>query len=274
MDKDLLKGLKKEGILDQLYLYDEVSSTNDLAKKDPGDRKLFLAEVQTTGRGRLGRNWKSPAETGIWMSYSLKNILSPDNIPGVTIVAALAVAEILEEMMPKEIGISPEIKIKWPNDIVINQKKVCGILTEYVSGIGTGEGSEKEDYIICGIGINVNMSEFPEELADKATSLFMETGVTFLREEIVCKVIKKLTSYYETYGLLKSLDFLKKNYNDMLININEEIVLVGENGDDERKVICVSRGIDDTGALLVEREGKIERIIAGEISVRGLYGYV
>ena len=277
MNENKLSGLKENGIITDLHLYEEVGSTNDmarefakncLAKEDKSSiNELFIAEFQSSGKGRLGRNWTSPTGTGIWMSLATRVNLEGDKMPGVTLLAAMCVARAIKSIA-LQIGIhNLDIKIKWPNDIVVNKKKICGILTELVTDPNGG------GYVVCGIGINVNTTYFPNEIRDKAASLQSESGVEWNRESIIVSVVSELTQFIRRYESEKSLEFIKDEYNDLLVSLDQEVVLVenGERGEES----FISRGIDETGALLVEdSEGEIKRIISGEVSVRGVLGYV
>lgn len=253
--------LDTEFIGNKIYYYDSVGSTNveakKLADKNPGEGWIVIAEEQTEGKGRLGRTWQSPKKTGIWMSIVLRPDVEPREVPQLTQLAAAALIEALAEF-----GIVAQIK--WPNDIVINGKKICGILTEMTGTI------ERLNYIILGIGMNVNLEEndFPEELLDKATSIYMENGKKMNRQELVGEILNRLEKYYKyfvAHDHEKYLDVCRAN--SVLIGKTVRIIKHNE----ERKGLAV--GIDNNGALIVEIEGKLEKVISGEVSVRGLYGY-
>lgn len=260
-----------------VFYYDETDSTNQRAKQYIQDNDgaavntpcLFISEVQTAGRGRLGRSWDSPANEGIWMSYLCKPKLSPDQIPAITLLAGLAVARAINSFALKNNIFNLTAEIKWPNDIVINSKKVCGILTELVGSTS---------YVICGIGINVNTLNFPEELLRKATSLLKESGVIWNREKLISVIIKNLSDFIAVYEKTGDLDFILYDYNSLLVNKDKEVILTGSSSPDEKisgEMTFISRGIDKTGALLVEdSEGNRQAISSGEVSVRGIYGYV
>ena len=287
MNRNILETLISDGYLTKLNIFDEVGSTNALAKEAvqnsdiiPELPQLFVADMQTAGRGRLGRSWASPAGTGIWMSHLSKPVISPDHISGITILAALAVTNALIAY-GKRNALSIEPKIKWPNDIVINRKKICGILTELVS---IPNSDSYDNYVICGIGININTESFPDDISDKATSLYLETGIMWNREEIIRESIQALSDYISEYENQNSLSFIRDEYNSFLVSLDREVRLIdnstdgssGNNADNnlEAEKIYISKGIDDTGALLVtDSEGKIAAVRSGEVSVRGLYGY-
>ena len=263
-----------------IHYYEETDSTNLRAKEFIQEAEdsmvsashLFITEKQTAGRGRLGRIWDSPANEGIWMSYLCKPNLVPDNIPQVTLLAGLAVAKAINSYALQSNIFNLNAEIKWPNDIVINKKKICGILTELIGSTS---------YVVCGIGINVNTLSFPDELSGKATSLLKESGVLWNREKLISIIIKNLTDYISAYEKSGSLDFILYDYNSLLVNIDKEVVLMDNTESDvfgdpsSNTQIYISKGIDKTGALIVEdKDGNRQTVSSGEVSVRGLYGYV
>ncbi|MBR3771478.1 MAG: biotin--[Clostridium sp.] len=255
--------LKTKQIGSQIFYYDEIASTNLEAKKHQHDLNghgmVFLAEQQNQGRGRMGRTWVSPKETGIWMSILLKPDFAPELASQITLPAALATAEAIREIT------NLDCQIKWPNDIVVNGKKVCGILTE----MGT-EGSLIA-YLIVGIGINVNTEHFPEEIQSVASSLKIEGGLAYEREEILIELLNRMEFYYEKLIADGDLHDLVKTYNSLLINKGKKVKIVGNANTETGEAL----GIDDTGRLLVRMDDGEERaIVSGEVSVRGLYGYV
>lgn len=244
-----------------IYCFEETDSTNVQAKnlKEAVHGSIFVADRQTAGRGRLGRTWESSSDENIYMTLRLKPDISADKAPMLTLVMALSVVRAIEDIT--------EIKghIKWPNDIVVNKKKICGILTEMSVGM-TGI-----EYVVIGVGINVNTKHFPEEIRATATSLCVESGQCFDRTELIAKILERFEEYYEIFVKISSLADLVNDYNAHLININKEVRVL-EPG---REYNGYALGIDELGQLLVQREdGKIEKIFAGEVSVRGLYGYV
>lgn len=214
---------------------------------------LVVAEYQTAGRGRLGRKWLSPAGSCVMMSLILKPDFAPQYAPMLTLVMGLSVAQALHA------------SIKWPNDAVISGKKICGILTEM-----SLEGTNIRE-IVIGVGINVNLSALPEEVKEIATSLYLETGETYDRNEIIGQVLQRFETNYEKYIQTLDLTYLMEEYNNLLINKDKQVRVL----DPKEPFEGIARGINEKGALLVEREdGRVEAVSAGEVSVRGLYGYV
>ena len=239
----------------------ETDSTNlwikRLAKEGASEGTLALAEFQSAGRGRLGRSWEVPEGTSVMMSILLRPKFEPQYAPTLTLVMGMAVAKAV-----KNLGF--DVSIKWPNDVVVSHKKICGILTE----MGVRDG--KIDYAVIGVGINVNIKEFPEEMADKATSLYLESGKEFDRSQIPGLVREAFEEYYEKFAATCDLSGLKEEYESILANYNQPVRVLAK-----EPYEGVARGITDGGELLVEKtDGTIVAVSAGEVSVRGLYSYV
>ena len=239
----------------------ETDSTNlwikRLAKEGAPEGTLALAEFQSAGRGRLGRSWEVPEGTSVMMSILLRPKFEPQYAPMLTLVMGMAVAKAV-----KKLGF--DVSIKWPNDVVVSHKKICGILTE----MGVRDG--KIDYAVIGVGINVNIREFPEEMADKATSLYLESGREFDRSQIPGLVMEAFEEYYEKFAATCDLSGLKEEYESILANYDQPVRVLAK-----EPYEGVARGITDGGELLVEKtDGTIVAVSAGEVSVRGLYSYV
>ena len=225
------------------------TSTNDVAKQhsDKPCPIVFIAAQQTNGKGRQGHIWESKNNGGIYMSLLLKPDILPPQPAQITPVLGLAVANALGK----------NVRIKWPNDIIINNKKICGILTELSNGS-----------IICGIGINVNTPTFDESLPH-AGSLYSETGTTYIYEDIVAKVLNEFEPMY--YKFLESgFSVFASEYAKRCVNIGRDIRVISQN--DEIK--GVAEGVSSDGALIVKTEDGTVYITSGDVSVRGLYGYV
>jgi BirA family biotin operon repressor/biotin-[acetyl-CoA-carboxylase] ligase len=242
--------------------YDEVDSTNIQCRREcsnnPIEGMVIAAEEQTSGKGRLGRSWVSPKGTGVWMSVVLTPNISPMVAPRTTLIGAAAVYMALRDM-------NSSVGIKWPNDIVINGKKVCGILTEMNAEI------ERVNYVIMGIGINVNMESFQEDLNDKATSLKNELGNDVDRKKLVASILNNLEDLYEEFRNTGDISRAIEICREGSLLINKEVRVI--NGNSE--VICTVLDIDDEGELIVRnKDGVVSRVISGEVSVRGIYGYV
>ena len=263
---ELLSRLKTKWAGQQLFYLEETGSTNIDAKRyaEEGEPHgtTVIAEKQNAGRGRRGKYWESPPGSAIYMTIMLKPDFAPDKASMLTLVMALSVAEAITEATGLQAG------IKWPNDVVVNKKKVCGILTEL---------NVETDYIrhvVIGVGINVNNGapeEFPEEIRETATSLRIEAGTPFSRAELLERVLERFEKNYDTFVTTLDLRLLIEAYGRYLLNLNMEVNVLDPKG----SYTGVARGISTTGELLVEKEdGEMKTVYAGEVSVRGLYGYI
>lgn len=260
---EILSRLKTEYAGRETHYFSEIDSTNAKAKQLAADGAphgtLVLADTQKEGKGRRGRNWSSPSGSGIWMSLIVRPEIIPSKASMLTLVMALSVSKALRELT----GLT--IQIKWPNDIVINGKKLCGILTEM---------SAEVDYIhsiVIGVGINVNTTDFPEELMQTATSFYLETGKMMNRSEIITEILLAFEQYYDTFIKSGDLSLLREEYNNNLINKNREVKII----QGKEAFTGISKGIEDNGELIVQKEdGTVVNVLSGEVSVRGVYGYV
>ena len=245
------------------YHFDTIDSTNKkaglLAKEGAPHGTLVTADVQEAGVGRRGRSWSSEKDTGIYMSMVLRPEIDTDKASMLTLAAALAVQKAIEEVSQTE---TPWIK--WPNDIVLNQKKVCGILTE-LSLAGT-----TIDYVIVGIGINVNNKAFPEEISQTASSLYQELGREIDRELLINTVWKHFKVYYEQFLQTGDISLFQEEYENVLVNKEEKVRVLDPLGE----YTGVAKGVSSEGELIVETESERKLVSGGEVSVRGIYGYV
>ena len=242
--------------------YKEVDSTNAEARRlsvEGAESGLVVtAKKQTAGKGRRGRSWESPADENLYFSILLRPSLEPEKAPMLTLVMAYSVAKSLQK---EDI----QVLIKWPNDLVCSGKKVCGILTEM-----NLSGAQVED-VIVGVGLNVNTMKFPDELEDKATSLRKETLRELECGELLQLILKEFDKQYQRFLENQNLEFLQEDYNAMLINRDREVMVL-EPG---KEYLAKALGINKFGELLVQKEdGSTEAVFAGEVSVRGIYGYV
>lgn len=262
-EAELKSVIKTERAGQNLVYLNQVDSTNNEARRQAEqgapDGTLVVAELQTAGKGRRGRFWTSPPGTGIWMSLLLRPDFAPEHASSLTLVAAMAVETGIRE------AAGLDCQIKWPNDIVLEGKKICGILTEM---------STEEDcirHVVVGIGINVNIEEFPEEIGATATSLAIVSGSTIKRAPLVDAVMRAWEQYYAQFQRTLDMSGLKDVYNEHLVNLGREVKVLAPRGE----YSGISHGINDGGELLVELESKEMRsVISGEVSVRGVYGYV
>jgi BirA family transcriptional regulator, biotin operon repressor / biotin---[acetyl-CoA-carboxylase] ligase len=244
--------------------FDSIDSTNTKAKQladtVEADGTIVVSEEQTSGRGRLGRSWVSPKHKGVWMSIILKPDLSPMEAVKLTQIAAAAAVE-----ASSELGI--KTYVKWPNDIVMNHKKVCGILTEMSAEL------TRINYVVVGIGINVNIedTDFPEDIKEIATSLKIETKTSVNRQELVARILNHFERLYLKFvkenDIKTSLDICRKNS----ALLGRDIMIIKKDGNVEAKAL----DIDEEGRLLVQyTDGKQEYVISGEVSIRGKGSYI
>lgn len=256
-------------MLERLYyeFYDSLDSTNERikmrAKAGAKEGLVISANRQTEGRGRIGRKWESPKDKCVATSMLLhQNEVPFEAIPSLTIICGLAVRNVLAQMF----GLN--CMIKWPNDIVINGKKLCGILVEH-ERLGNGLS-----YIVIGIGINVHQKLFADDLVEKATSIDMEMKDTneihVHRKEIVEAIWEKFLVYYNQFIRSYSIAFLKKEYEKYLVNIGKCVRIESAGNSYE----AIANGISDFGGLIVTVDGEKKEIRNYEVSVRGLYGYI
>ncbi len=255
--------LKTEWAGQHIVYYDETDSTNNRAKdsgeKDGAHGTLFVADKQYAGKGRRGRTWESPSGKSIYMTILLRPELIAVKAPMLTLVMGLSAAQAIGKVA----GLKAEIK--WPNDIVINKKKVCGILTEMATEI------MYINYVVIGIGINVNQEYFPGDIDKMATSFYRETGRVFRRSELIAAVLERFEENYRIFMETKDLSGIKEAYDLLLVNYGQEVKVLEPGHEYE----ATARGINDYGELVVTLpDGQKKRIYAGEVSVRGMYGYV
>lgn len=267
MEKDLRQSLENgkdtEWLGKRLEYREEIDSTNTEAKRLSADGAchgtVILANRQTAGKGRRGRVWESPVDSGIFMTLLLKPQIDVTKVSMLTLVAALAVSKAVREVT------GCACQIKWPNDLVIEGKKICGILVE------TGTSGMQIQHAAVGIGINVGQQEFPRELRDKATSLCMQTKGELSRAEIAKKVCVWFEKYYARFEAQGDLSGLREEYEAQLANLGRSVMVLAAEGEYSGTAL----GITDTGELLVRTEdGKVREVLSGEVSVRGIYGYV
>ena len=264
MDAAELKSIwKPKWVGCEILYFDSIDSTNtkaqELAEKGYPSGTLVVADKQIAGKGRRGRNWESPSGCGIFMTLMLKPDINPNNASMLTLVSALAVAKALADITGKD------AKIKWPNDIVIDGRKVCGILTEM---------SAQFDYInniVIGIGINVNNSSFPEEISATASSLrLLSGGKKYRRAEIIEKIMEYFEKYYSIFLETEDLSAIVNEYDAMLVNMKRQVKVL----DPKEPFEGTAMGITKTGELIVDTWESRKLVSSGEVSVRGIYGYV
>ena len=261
---EIASRLETDWIGHEFRYFDTVDSTNvrakAMAEEGAPHGTLIVADEQTAGRGRRGRAWNSPAGSNLYYTLLLRPQISPGKAPMLTLVMAMAIAQGIQDMVEAKVG------IKWPNDIVINGKKACGILTEM--NLSVEQGSI--DYVVIGCGINVAKQEFPEEIRGRAIAL-EEICENVSRAELLNAVLTAFEDDYARFMETEDLSGLKEAYNAISVNFGRMVRVLDPKGEFEG----IARGIRDTGELMVELPNKeIRDVYAGEVSVRGIYGYV
>ena len=263
-NQDLYNGIEIKEVCNttkiakEVYFYEQTDSTNNcirkLAKEGKKEGVVAVAEIQTAGKGRRGKGWQSPKGTGIWMSMLLTPNITPPEAPVLTLLAGLAVCRAVRQ----QTGLTA--MIKWPNDILISNKKICGILTELYAEM------DSVHFVITGIGINVNTEVFPDELQKTATSLKIEKGESISRKNMIKAVIEEFEKIYLQYE--KECSFLpfREEYKKYCINIGKELQVLS-------KQPFIAKGIDITeqGELLVQKQtGEKVVVFSGEVSIRNM----
>ncbi len=248
----------------QILYFDTIDSTNTrlkaMAREGAPHGTVLIADSQTGGRGRLGRSFHSPAGSGIYMSVLLRPGCKPDQLMHLTCAAAVAVCDGVEAAL----GIRPGIK--WTNDLVWGKRKLAGILTE----LGLAPNGTV-DYAIIGVGLNCcqQESDFPEDIRTIAGSLASITGQAIDRAWVAAQLLVALEKMDR--GLLTGAEETLHRYRRDCVTLGQEISLV--RGDEIRYGTALD--VDESGALLVRfRSGETETVNSGEVSIRGMYGYV
>lgn len=246
----------------KIISYEKLDSTNNRAKKlalFENEGTVISTREQTQGRGRMGRNWASSKDKSLAMSVILKPDMNPREISKISLIGAAAVNLAL-------LDLKVDSKIKWPNDILLNGKKVCGILSEMSCSF------ERLNYVIMGIGININqdIEDIPGELREIATSIKIEKGEKIDIEEVQKRILKRLKELYIPFkkngDIKRAIEVSRENS----VLLHKKIKVI--NGDNIREGLALE--IDAEGRLIVEFKGKIEKLYYGEVSIRGIDGYI
>lgn len=264
-ESEIVSRMETKWLGRKVVYFQETDSTNTQAKRlaEEGAESgtLVVADMQSAGKGRRGRSWQQRPGTMVSMTFILKPEFAPDRASMLTLLAAHSVAKAIENMTELS------ALIKWPNDIVIHKKKVVGILTEMSLSLE----QDSIHYVVVGIGINTNISAFSEEIQDIATSLYLESGKKVNRGGLIAEVMKCFEKDYELFLEKEDLSGILEDYNAHLAGKGREVRVLDPKGEYEG----ISLGVNRTGELLVQRaDGSTVNVYAGEVSVRGLYGYV
>lgn len=249
-----------------LYCFDEINSTNTYAKQlameGGADGTVVVANCQTAGRGRMNRTFQSPKDKGVYLTVLLRPDLPADRLMSVTALAGVAVCRTVEQVC----GVRPGLK--WPNDPVLGGKKLCGILTELSVEAETG----RLQYLVVGIGINAlqTAEDFSPEVAAMATSLAMELGRPVSRPALAAALIGELD---RLYAALKSGDLTEylAEYRRDCVNLGKTVQLISPAGRETVTAVGIDR---DFGLVVRQADGTEKTIRSGEVSVRGMYGYL
>lgn len=264
-DSDVLNSDEISCLLDTEFIGNEIvflqktDSTNNMAKRasEKSNGTLFVADIQTNGRGRMGKEWLSSDKNGLWMSILLKPNLPPQALSAITLVAGLAVTKALRKLTKEEIF------IKWPNDIVLNGKKLCGILCEMSAEVGA------VNYVICGIGVNVGNESFPPQINHIACSIKSETGKTYFRSVVCAEISAAFETFYNQF-LQCGIESLITEYKKYCITLGRNVTV--KNGETTYQAYAMD--LTDSGELIVRTDNGTQTLFSGEVSVRGFQGYV
>lgn len=237
--------------------FDAVPSTIDVAsalsQEGASEGTVVVAEAQTGGRGRLGRKWSSPADVGIWTSIILRPSIPPRDAPKLTLLVAVSVARVLSECY----GIPAQIK--WPNDVIVRHRKICGALTELVAE------QDAVKYIIASFGLNVNQTsaKFPAEVRSIATSMRIETGKKFKRPDVFRTLLRELDTQYQDFREHGSVNIVEQ-WRERSCTLGQHVKVQLR----EDVVEGTARDLDDDGSLLVEvGSGELRSIAYGDVTI-------
>lgn len=235
----------------------QVDSTNlwarRLAAQGAPHGTLVVADEQTAGRGRRGRVWTSPPDAGVFMTLLLRPKAHPSQVAQLTLLTALAVAEAIEDVC------GAQAQIKWPNDVVIDGKKTCGILLEM------GADESQVDFVAAGVGVNVHAS--PPALRDMATCLDAACGQRVLRAPVVCAFMARFEARYDAFA--RGEDWMTA-YRARSVTLGRRVRVMGVDETFEG----IAQDVDASGALVVQTQDGPRTVLAGDVSVRGVMGYV
>lgn len=251
------KGLRTDVVGKVIHHFREVTSTNDVAKelaaKGAEEGTVVIAEMQTRGRGRIGRRWISPAG-GIWFSIVLRPDVAPRDALKLTLTAAVAVAQALRETLELH------AEIKWPNDVLIEGRKVCGILTEMSTR------GQTVDFVTLGIGINANVDliAFPESLRDSLTSLRKELKRQVNRERLLQALLEELENQYKIF-IQQGFGQILKEWKSLAKFLGSYVEVAVYDG----KISGFATDVDHNGALLIKtKDGAIRKVTSGDVTLQ------
>jgi BirA family transcriptional regulator, biotin operon repressor / biotin---[acetyl-CoA-carboxylase] ligase len=256
--EEIKLGLKTTVFGQHIHYYSTIDSTQnkcqELAKAGAPEGTLVIADEQVGGKGRLGRVWHAPAGKNISMSLLIRPQLELDQCPQITLLAAVAIVETIKELYK----ISPAIK--WPNDVLIEGKKICGILTEL------NAEADHINWLIIGMGINVNTEqhEFPLGVSEIATSIAIEKGEKVRRVPFIQGVLQKLEELCDLY-VTEGFAPVRRRWEANAVTIGKRVIIRTLQGQLEG----LAEGIDDTGVLLVRKnDGTVQKVYSADVEIQ------
>ena len=243
----------------RIEFHEEIESTNTealhLAQQDAPEGTVVIAEAQSSGRGRLDRIWESPPAMNLYLSVILRPDITAVSASLIPLMVGVAVAEVISQYC------KGRVRLKWPNDILIDGKKICGILTEMRTR------ADRVAFIIAGIGVNLNMQKlhFPRELRETATSLRIETECEIDRLDFSVRLIETLEHWYRIF-LNGGQDHIRQSWLKYADIIGRRIEVVFKS-DMQRGTVV---GLDENGALLIQGETGVQQVLAGDVYIERL----
>lgn len=250
--------LARSLIGNRIVYLEEVGSTNvhaaELARKGAPEGTVVIADSQSSGKGRLNRTWHSPPGRNLYASIILRPRIALAETPRVTLAAGIAAAEAILEYCPGG------VRLKWPNDVQIRGKKVCGILTE------RQECADRPASMVVGIGVNLNMKrrEFHEEIRELATSLSEESGAEIGRTDFAVRLLGRFERWYRIF-LSGDFEAIRARWLALSEMVGREVRIASTGGAESGKVL----GMNESGALLIlDNAGQVREIIAGDVSLK------
>ena len=277
---EILSRLEEESGVGEVVFFDTIDSTNSEAARraeaGADEGLLIVSDDQSLGRGRRGRSWISPSGCNVYFSYMCRPRITPEKAPMLTLLMALAVCRGMEKVCTgsalrtsgrQRRTVRDEFlpMIKWPNDIVISGKKCCGMLTEMSCE------SDFVRYVVIGVGINVRHREFDPEIASTAIALDDAWSMNVKRSVLTAEIMNEFGPLLEQFVCEGDLGFVRSAYLDRLVNAGKRVRVLDPAGEYDGR----ARGINERGELLVETDdGNVKEVNSGEVSVRGIYGYV
>lgn len=256
---EIISGLElKHWNPNNVYTYEQVDSTNTIAKKMASqgqeEGSFIIAEEQLKGKGRMGREWLSPQGKGIWISFILRPDILPMQASQITFVVVAGILQGIKKYT------GAQVKIKWPNDLLLNRKKITGILTEISAEI------ERINYIIAGVGINVGQEpeDFPPEIRERASSLEAETGEEINHNKLVQTIISEMEKVYFLYKE-EGFEEILKIWRENNITLGRRVRAITMDG----QIKGLAENIDQEGFLIIKEDsGEVHKIMAGDVSLR------